>query len=160
MTRRAFAAVLLAALAGFPSPAADVSCVYDTLASSRDHTVFIVAATEAKQAAALRNEGPFTVFAPTDAAFKKLDDATVKKVATDPDAVKKLVQAHLATGRLPAADLAKLAGKEIRTLGGAPLRIENGKDGLRVGGARVVASYECSNGVIHVLDAVVPEGKE
>jgi uncharacterized surface protein with fasciclin (FAS1) repeats len=156
MTRRAFAAVLLAALAAVPSPAADVSCVYDTLASSRDHAVFIVAATEAKQVAALRNAGPFTVFAPTDAAFKTLDDATVQKIATDPSAVKKLVQGHLANGKLPAADLEKLAGKEIRTLGGTALKVEAGKDGLRVGGARVVASYECSNGVIHVLDAVLP----
>jgi uncharacterized surface protein with fasciclin (FAS1) repeats len=155
MTRRAFAA-LFAALAGLPSPAADVSCIYDTVASSRDHTILSVAATEAGQAAALRTAGPLTLFAPTDAAFKKLDDAAVKRIATDPAAVKKLFEAHLAAGKLTEAELKKLAGKEVKTLGGRSLKVEDGKEGLRVGGAKVLASYPCSNGVIHVLDAVLP----
>lgn len=160
MTCRAFAAALLAALLGLarpaPSPAADALCIHDTLAASRDHAVFFVAATEARQAAALRNAGPLTLFAPTDAAFKRLDDAAVKKIAADPDAVKKLFLAHLAPGKLSAADLAKVGGKEIKTLGGTVLKVENGKDGLRVGGAKVVATHQCSNGVVHVLDAVLP----
>lgn len=162
MTRRTFTAALLAALAGLsrPAPGSDVSCIYDTLASSRDHTVLVAAAAEAKQTAALRNGGPLTLFAPTDAAFKRLDDAAVTKIAADSGAVQRLFQAHLAAGKLTETDLKKLSGRQIKTLGGGVLKVENGKDGLRVGGAKVVASYPCSNGVIHVLDVVLPAAKE
>jgi uncharacterized surface protein with fasciclin (FAS1) repeats len=164
MTRRTFAAAFAAALAGLarpaPSPAADVESIYGVLGSLRAHTTLFVAAGEAEQAAALKGPGPLTLFAPTDDAFKNLAAGRVRDIATDPNAVPKLFQAHLAAGRVTEADLKKLDGREVRTLGGTALRVENGKDGLRVGGAKVLASIPCSNGVIHVIDGVLPVGKE
>jgi uncharacterized surface protein with fasciclin (FAS1) repeats len=163
MKRLLLTPVLLAALIGLarptPSPASDSASIYQTLATMKDHMILSVAVAEANEVAVLRAEGSVTLFAPTDAAFKKLDDATIKKVATDKDTVKKLFQSHLVNGKLTEEDLKKLDGKEIRTLQGTALKIEDGKDGLRVNGAKVVTSIPCSNGVIHVIDAVLPMPK-
>ncbi len=127
----------------------------------KDHTILFVAVTEAKDGATLKGQGPYTLFAPTDAAFKKLDDATIKKLATDKDIVKTLLRAHLAVGNLTATDLKKLTGKQVRTLQGNALKLEDTKDGLRVGEAKVTGgSIACSNGVIHIIDAVLPIVKE
>jgi uncharacterized surface protein with fasciclin (FAS1) repeats len=163
MKRPLFAPVLFAALLGLarpaPSPASDTASIFQTLAVMKDHTILFVAATEAKEVATLRADGPVTLFAPTDAAFKSLDDAAIKKIAADKDTVRKLFQSHLVNGKLTEEDLQKLDGKEIRTIQGTALKIENGKDGLRVNGAKVLASIPCSNGVIHVIDAVLPVPK-
>ncbi len=114
---------------------------------------------DAKRAAILRGSGPRTLFAPTDAAFKKLSDKAVQEIAADPTAVKKLFQVHLVNRSLTAEDLKNLAGQEIRTLGGGVLKIESDKVGLRVGGAKVLASYKCSNGMHPIVDEVLPVRK-
>ncbi len=91
MKTRLFAAVALAALLGLalptPAPAVDVSSIYNTLALMKEHSILYVAVTEAKETAALKGDGMFTLFAPTDAAFKALDAATIKKIAGNKAAV-------------------------------------------------------------------------
>ena len=162
MKARLFTGVaLVAILCSVPeAPASDAPSIYETLTLMKEHSVLSVAVTEAKEAAALKAQGPFTLFAPTDAAFKKLDAAAVKALATDREAVRRLLRAHLVTGKLTAGDLKKLAGKEVRTLQGGALKVEDAKDGLRVGGAKVtVTDVQCGNGVIHVIDAVLPTAK-
>ncbi|QJW97428.1 fasciclin domain-containing protein [Frigoriglobus tundricola] len=164
MKVRLFAAGALAALIGLTAPrsgpAADTSSIYETLKLMQNHTVLFVATTEAKEAETLKGDGPHTLFAPTDAAFKRLDDATIKKIATDKDTVKQLLRSHLVSGKRMAADLKKLDGMDLRTLRGNALKVEDAKDGLRVGGAKLVdADIRCSNGVIHVIDTVLPVTK-
>ena len=164
MKVRSLSAIVLAALVGVvlprEAPAADTASIYDTLALMKDHSVLSVAVTEARETAALRGPGPFTLLAPTDAAFKKLDDATIKKIATDKETVKQLLHAHLVKGTWTAAELKKLAGKELSTLQWSTLKVEDAKDGLRVGGTKVVVTdVRCSNGAIHVIDAVLPVAK-
>jgi uncharacterized surface protein with fasciclin (FAS1) repeats len=163
MKVRILSAVVLAVLVGaavpHDAPAADTASIYDTLALMKDHSILSVAVTEAKEAPTLRGPGPYCLFAPTDAAFKKLDDATIKKLATDKETVKQLLQAHLVKGKLTAVDLKTHAGKDLSTLQGGALKVEDTKDGLRVGGAKVVTDVRCSNGVIHVIDAVLPGAK-
>lgn len=164
MKARLFAAVALAALLGLalptPAPAVDVSSIYDTLGLMKEHSVLYVAVTEAKETAALKGAGMFTLFAPTDAAFKALDAATIKKIAGNKAAVQQLLRAHLVAGKLAAADLKVLDGKEVRTLQGTALNVRDAKDGLRVGDAKLVTTdITCSNGVIHVIDVVLPVGK-
>lgn len=163
MRVRLFAGIALAALLGgvLPdAPASDTASIYDTLTIMKEHSVLQVAVKEAKEIATLRGQGPFTLFAPTDAAFKKLDRATLTKIATDRETVKQTLHAHLVSGKLTAADLQKLDGKELRTLQGGTLKVENAKDGLRIGGARVVLTdVQCSNGVIHVIDVPLPVAK-
>ena len=163
MKARLFAAVALAALLGLalptPAPAVDVSSIYDTLALMKEHSILYVAVTEAKETAALKGDGMFTLFAPTDAAFKALDAATIKKIAGNKAAVQQLLRAHLVAGKLAAADL-KVRAEELRTLQGTALNVRDAKDGLRVGEAKLVTTdIMCSNGVIHVIDVVLPVGK-
>lgn len=161
MKARMFAVAALAALIGFAlpgrTPAADTSSIYTTLGLMDDHTILYVAVTEAKEAAALKSESQFyTLFAPTDEAFKKLDDATIQKIASDKETVRQLLHAHLVAGKFPTDKLKEHEGKDLRTLQGTALRITNPKDGLRVGGAKIITDRQCSNGFIYVIDAVLP----
>jgi uncharacterized surface protein with fasciclin (FAS1) repeats len=161
MKARLFAIAALAALIGIAmpgrTPASDTASIYDTLALMKDHTILYVAVTEAKEVAALKGDTQYTLFAPTDEAFKKLDDATIRKIASDKETVRQMLHAHLVVGKLTAENLKKLDRMEVRTLQGTALKVMDGKDGLRVGGAKlVVTDVPCSNGVIHVIDVVLP----
>lgn len=159
MKTRLLAAVALAACCGAltPSaaPASDTDSIYGRLVGMQNHTVLYVATIEAKKRPALQDEGPYTLFAPSDAAFKKLDDAAIKLIATDKKAVLKLVGGHLVEGSYTTKELAENDGKSLPTLSGQSLKVEKVADGFRVGGAKVVeADLRCSNGVIHIVDTV------
>jgi uncharacterized surface protein with fasciclin (FAS1) repeats len=165
MKRKLIPVVGLAAIMGLlqpaVSPAADSVSIYDTLLTMKEHTILTVAVTEAKEVATLNGDGPYTLFAPTDAAFKKLDDATIKKIATDKAAVRKLLRTHVMPGKLTTAELNKLGGKTHRTLHGNEWPVQVLKEGYRVGGAKLLTTdIQCSNGVIHVIDTVLPLPKE
>lgn len=163
--KRSFFAVLCAVVLGLvPStaPATGTDSIYDTLAGMKTHTILTVAVMEAKEVTTLKDEGQkYTLLAPTDAAFKKLDDATIQKIVTDKEIAKKIVQAHLTSGKLLGANLKELNDKEVRMLNGSALKTEDAKDGLRIGGVKITTSnIMCSNGVIHVIDTVLPVAKE
>lgn len=160
-----FATFLLAIFIGLlqppPAPAADSLSIYDTLMMRSDTSILWVAVTEAKETATLKGDAKYTLFAPTDAAFKKLDDATIKKIASDKATVKRLLQAHLVMGEYTTTNLRKQDVKKLRTLLGTTLKVEDTKDGWRIGGAKLaVADIGCANGVIHLIDVVLPTGKE
>ncbi len=153
----------LAAFLGLllPARASDTGTIYAALAGQKEHTVLLVAIKEAGEATRLQTAGAWTVFAPTDAAFKKLDDATVVAIATDTKVVQRLVRGHVVVGRFNTDALRKLDGKELKTVHGVALKVEVTKDGLRVGGAKIVSGDGgYSNGLIHVIDAVLPAPKE
>lgn len=100
--------------------------------------------------------GPFTVFAPSDAAFAKLPKGTLETLLK-PENKHKLVELlkyHVVSGRVLAADVVKLPGAESLNGQRVTLHVEDGK--VSVAGARVAATdILCSNGVIHVIDAVL-----
>lgn len=104
----------------------------------------------------LKGKGPFTVFAPTDEAFAKLPAGTVEDLLK-PENKAKLVSIltyHVVAGKVMAADVVKL--KEAKTVQGkaAKITVKGGK--VMVDGANVVKTdIETSNGVIHVIDAVI-----
>ncbi len=105
---------------------------------------------------ALKGEGPFTVFAPTDAAFEKLPPGTVEELLK-PENKQKLVKIltyHVVPGKVLAADVVKLS--KAKTLEGSEVRITV-KDGkVKVDNANVVKTdIHASNGVIHVIDKVL-----
>jgi uncharacterized surface protein with fasciclin (FAS1) repeats len=101
----------------------------------------------------LAGEGPFTVFAPTDEAFAKLPPGTVEALLNDIPRLKAILTYHVVAGKVGSGAVVKL--KEAKTLNGRALAIDT-RDGVRVGGAKVVkADVEASNGVIHVIDAVL-----
>jgi uncharacterized surface protein with fasciclin (FAS1) repeats len=136
-----------------PAPGAGTDSIYATLASMNETAIIYVSIKEAEEAATVKGDDEYTLFAPTDAAFKKLDEPTIKKLAADKAVVRQLVRGHIVKGKLTTDDLKKLDG--VRTLSGDSLKVENAKDGLRVGGAKIVtANIPCNNGMIHVIDAV------
>jgi uncharacterized surface protein with fasciclin (FAS1) repeats len=103
---------------------------------------------------ALKAKGPFTVFAPTDAAFAKVPKKTLKALKKDKAKLQSVLLYHVAKGKLTAAKVVKR--KSIKTLNGQRVRVRVRDGKVFVGGARVVApDVGASNGVIHVINRVL-----
>ncbi len=104
----------------------------------------------------LTNDGPFTVFAPTDEAFAKLPEGTVEKLLANPEQLKKVLLFHVVSGEVKADQVVTM--NKARTLNGTDVAI-NTKGGVKVGGANVIKTdIPASNGTVHVIDTVlIPE---
>ena len=101
----------------------------------------------------LEGDGPFTVFAPTDAAFAALPEGALDQLLANPDELKQILTMHVVSGRALAEDVATLS--EVTTVQGTVLPIET-VSGVSVGGAQVLqADVMAGNGVIHVIDRVI-----
>ncbi len=133
------------------------------LTKTRD--IVAIAATDAKTLAAavkaaglvetLQGDGPFTVFAPTDAAFTAIQSEVDKLLKPENKSkLSKILTYHVISGKLKAADLKD--GQELTTVEGSKLKVSV-KDGkVTVGNAKVTtADISASNGVIHVIDKVL-----
>ena len=110
--------------------------------------------TKAGLATTLEGKGPFTVFAPTDAAFAKVPKATLASLAKNKAKLRAVLLYHVVKGNVTAAQAMKL--HSAKTLEGEPvsIRVSGGK--VIVGGATVVkANVMASNGVIHVINKVL-----
>lgn len=130
--------------------------IVDTAVSSGQHATLVAAVQAADLVDALKGEGPFTVFAPVDAAFAALPEGRVETLLMpeNKDQLVGILTYHVVAGKIMAADLMGTSG-EAETLSGAMLAYDF-TDGATVGGASVVAAdVETSNGVIHVIDAVL-----
>jgi transforming growth factor-beta-induced protein len=102
----------------------------------------------------LSGAGPFTVFAPTDAAFAKVPKATLDALAADPVKLKAVLLYHVVPGRVTAADVVKLSS--AKTAEGRSVAIKVSDGAVFVDGARVTTpDVMASNGVIHVIDSVL-----
>ena len=138
-----------------PAPAA-AKDVVDTAVAAGTFKTLATALTKADLIAALKAEGPFTVFAPTDDAFAALPEGALDGLLADVPKLKAVLLYHVVSGKVMAADAIKLDGQSAKTLGGAmlPIKVVNGK--VTVGGATVTsADVGASNGVIHVIDKVL-----
>ena len=116
----------------------------------------VAAVKAAGLAETLQGPGPFTVFAPTDAAFSKLPAGTVESLLADPKKLASILTFHVVSGKVMSTDIVKANGARPTTVNGAPLDVvvRNGK--VYVNGAQVVtADIVASNGVIHVIDTVL-----
>ena len=108
----------------------------------------------------LATGGPYTIFAPTDEAFKKIPEADLKALLADKDALTKVLKHHVVEGKVSAADATKLDGKAAKTLAGdeAAIKVVDGK--VTVGGATVTkADVAAGNSVVHVVDTVILPAK-
>lgn len=102
----------------------------------------------------LSGPGPFTIFAPTDAAFAKLPAGAVEALLGDTERLRAVLLHHVVPGSVMAADVVKL--KSAKTAGGTTLAIAVDKSGVKVAGATVTQTdIAASNGVIHVIDTVL-----
>jgi uncharacterized surface protein with fasciclin (FAS1) repeats len=105
-------------------------------------------------AGTLQGKGPFTVFAPTDAAFAKVPDATLEALGKDKAKLRSVLLYHVAKGKLTAAKVVKR--ESVKTLQGQRVKIRVRDDKVFVGGARVTtADVGASNGVIHIINKVL-----
>ena len=101
----------------------------------------------------LSGPGPFTVFAPTDEAFAAVPKATLDELLADPEALTKVLTYHVVAGKVMADDVVSL--DSATTVQGSDLAIDT-SNGVKVNDAMVVTTdIETSNGVIHVIDAVL-----
>jgi transforming growth factor-beta-induced protein len=136
------------------SPAATADIV-DTAVAAGQFTTLAKALQAAGLVDALKGPGPFTVFAPTDAAFAKLPAGTLATLLKAPQGeLTRILTYHVVPGKVTAADITN--GMTAKTLEGATLKftIKNGK--VYVNGAQVTtADVPASNGVIHVIDGVL-----
>jgi uncharacterized surface protein with fasciclin (FAS1) repeats len=115
----------------------------------------VTALSEAGLVEALQDEGPFTVFAPTDEAFAALPEGALDALIADVDALTVVLLDHVVDGKVMAADVIELDGQEVETLAGSSVLIQI-DDGVFVGDALVIITdIEASNGVIHVIDNVL-----
>ena len=116
----------------------------------------VAAVKAAGLAETLQGPGPFTVFAPTDAAFAKLPAGTVEALLADKEKLASILTFHVVSGKVMAADIVKSNGATPKTVNGLPLDVTVRGGKVYVNGVNVVtADVQASNGVIHVIDAVL-----
>jgi uncharacterized surface protein with fasciclin (FAS1) repeats len=133
------------------------SDIVDTAVAAGSFNTLVAAVQAAGLEETLRGAGPFTVFAPTDAAFAALPAGTLDSLLLPENQAQlaSILTYHVVSGRVMAADAAGLTSAP--TVNGASAPIAPGASGgLTIGGANIVTTdIECSNGVIHVIDAVI-----
>jgi uncharacterized surface protein with fasciclin (FAS1) repeats len=146
---------LTAATAAPARPAtATKPTIVQTAVAAGKFTTLTKLVKQAGLAGALSGKGPFTVFAPTDAAFRKVPKATLAALAKDKAKLRSVLLYHVVKGKVTAAQAVKLTS--ATTLEGAKLAIAVKGDKVTIGGARVVTpDVMASNGVIHVIDRVL-----
>lgn len=147
------AAGIVLALAA-PVRASEKKDIVDTAVAAGSFTTLAKALGAAGLVETLKGTGPFTVFAPTDEAFAKLPAGTLEKLLADKAQLTKVLTYHVVAGKVMAADVVKL--KAAKTVEGEDVKIAVKDKGVMVNQAHVVKTdIETSNGVIHVIDAVL-----
>lgn len=136
-------------------PAAPTMDIVDTAVSAGTFNTLVTAVQAAGLVDALKGEGPFTVFAPTDDAFATLPQETIDALLADPTGdLTQILLYHVVSGKVMAADLSD--GLEAATLQGAPVTFTVSDGGAKVNDANIVAAdIAAANGVIHVIDSVI-----
>lgn len=129
--------------------------VVDIIVNSPDHTTLETAVIEADLAGTLSGDGPFTVFAPTDAAFDALPDGVLDALLDDPSGMlTQILLYHVVGANALSTDLSD--GQVIETLNGATVTVTINDDGVFINDAQVtVVNLEADNGVVHVINAVL-----
>ena len=149
------ATVIGLAVGGTSAYAADKDIV-DTAVAAGQFKTLAAALGAAGLVDTLKGKGPFTVFAPTDAAFAKLPAGTVDTLLKPENKAKltAILTYHVVPGKVMAADVVKL--NEAKTVNGAMLAIKVDSGNVMINGAKVTtADIVASNGVIHVVDTVL-----
>ncbi len=128
--------------------------IVETADAAGSFQTLIKAAQAAGLVDALGGDGPFTVFAPTDEAFAQIPDDKLDALLKDKDQLAAVLKYHVISGNILAKDAVNL--NEAETLQGESLQISKSSCGVKVDSAKVVKTdIRCSNGVIHVIDAVL-----
>ena len=143
--------VIDAVLLPAPPPS---NTVVDIIVNSEAHTTLETAVIAAGLAGTLSGDGPFTVFAPTDAAFANVPAETLDAVLADPALLTAILTYHVVGSTALSTDL--MDGMAVTTLNGADVTVTINMDGVFINDAQVtVADLVADNGVVHVIDAVL-----
>ena len=130
--------------------------IVDIALQTEDFSTLVTAVKTANLVEALKSPGPFTVFAPNDAAFAKLPPGTIQTLVQNIPQLARILTYHVVSGKLMKAELAKV--NSVISLEGSPISIDC-SDGFEVKNATVIAAdIEADNGVIHVIDNVILMG--
>lgn len=160
--------IALAAIAALPFTASSMnhgdhgkkSDIVDTAVAAGGFETLVAAVEAARLVETLKGEGPFTVFAPTDKAFAALPEGTVESLLLpeNKDMLVSVLTYHVVPGKVMAADV---ASGEVPTANGKTATVVVSDSGVTIEGANVVRTdIKTSNGVIHVIDAVIlPSGE-
>jgi len=131
--------------------------IVETLAADDRFTTLVTALEAAQLDGNLSSPGPFTVFAPTDDAFKKLPGGTLDSLLKNPQGIylKKMLTYHVVNRELKAGDIMRLGS--INTVQGQSVQVDTSNGVIFLNGDTKVITTDivCSNGVIHVIDAVL-----
>jgi uncharacterized surface protein with fasciclin (FAS1) repeats len=163
-TKSRYAVAALAALLVLPAACASQSNatqsaskdIVQTAVDAGTFNTLVAAVKAAGLVETLKGEGPFTVFAPTDAAFAKLPAGTVEGLLADPKKLASILTFHVVPGKVMAADVVKANGAKPKTVNGQSLDVVVREGRVLVNGGNVIqADVAASNGVIHVIDTVL-----
>ncbi|GAB4228298.1 MAG: fasciclin domain-containing protein [Stanieria sp.] len=127
--------------------------IVDTAINAGSFNTLVAAVKAAGLVETLKGKGPFTLFAPNDEAFAKLPEGTVDGLLKDIPQLKKILTYHVVSGKVMAADVAKM--KSAKTVEGSNVKIDAAK-GVKINNASVsTADVTADNGVIHIIDTVL-----
>ncbi len=116
-------------------------------------STLVTAVTTAGLDSTLAGNGPFTVFAPTDAAFAALPAGTLNSLLANKTALTNILLYHVVSGKLTPFDLNSYTS--LTTLQGEKIAVSSSASGVKVNDATIIATIVCSNGVINVIDKVL-----
>jgi uncharacterized surface protein with fasciclin (FAS1) repeats len=133
--------------------------IVDVAVGAGQFTVLVEAVKAAGLVDTLSGPGPFTVFAPTDAAFAGALESlgiTKAELLADTAKLKTILTYHVVAGAVMASDVVKMDGKEVATVAGPSVKVKVDGSTVMINGATVTtADIKASNGVIHVIDQVL-----
>lgn len=128
--------------------------IVDTAVGAGSFNTLVAAVKAAGLVDTLKGPGPFTVFAPTDAAFAKLPAGTVDALLKDIPQLTKILTYHVVSGKVLAADVVKL--DSAPTVEGSSVSIDASGGSVKINNANVTtADVDTDNGVIHIIDTVL-----
>jgi uncharacterized surface protein with fasciclin (FAS1) repeats len=127
--------------------------IVDTAINAGSFNTLVAAVKAAGLVDTLKGKGPFTLFAPNDEAFAKLPEGTVDGLLKDIPKLKKILTYHVVSGKVMAADVAKMSS--AKTVEGSDVKID-AVNGVKINTATVsTADVAADNGVIHIIDTVL-----
>ena len=136
-------------------PPLDATNIVSIASGSPDHTTLVAALKAADYVTSVAGSGPLTVFAPTNAAFDQLPPGTLDTLLepANADQLRNILKYHVTTSALTLDKLND--GQTLGMANGAKTEIKKSGDAVTINGANVVASIPASNGIVHVIDAVL-----
>jgi uncharacterized surface protein with fasciclin (FAS1) repeats len=149
-------AALALSVAGAPATArpSENKNIVQTAQAAGNFKTLTKLVTKAGLAATLSQPGPYTVFAPTDAAFKKVPKSTLKSLAESKAKLRAVLLYHVVAGKVPSSEVVMM--KSVKTVNGKSVRIRTSNRSVYVNNAKVTKpDVNASNGVIHVINRVL-----